>query len=599
MNFWDVLLAKKVGHSGDFYSDLMAKALGGEPKPVPEWLTVSGTSPLSLPNAVVSPLQSLTQFGKSSQESAPSPANPVPIKCNNGSLKIRRPSGMPIRYQMVEWLCSTKGIATDLYTTKETEVRSRVYRPIGNAQYIYCSDSNSSGSTNTTAYMSNNGATANWRFGNRVLSIGIPIQEYVETKQNKEGVWVDGDKKGSYTSMSDFTSTDYLRIHGTANNADVQIYWIKVLEQGLMVGDFVPVHDLVTDTYGWYNKVSGFYSTNDEATITYGSDVPDAIEVYTDGTPEIIAVGTNHYNSKSSPIVQGNVRYNGGDLTSSTAVRTDGYIPVNPLTKYIVRFKGTVETASGCIYEYSNDSGTDYEADFNWTSYIFSQSGCVITTGRTTKGLRIAFYNNGSMSPTYPEDIQEVTVVNAEQTASVENLWDLSDNHSSSGTVPIWWDTQDIISGAVVRNCGIKIVDGTENWQYGAQGAGYYWLDVYQDTTVMTSIGVRCTHYPTGSVQQNNDPLGYRCFWDGYSRFYINVVASYADLDAFKAFLREQWGKGTPMIFLYPLRESVIESVTAQALETENGDNTMTVTAEVSGIEFEAIYKGYAEEVSP
>lgn len=87
MNLWNVLFAKRFGHSGDFYDDLFAKALGeGGVQPI--WLTASGVAPLLLPRAVSSPLRSLTQFGKTEQASTPTPSAPVDIMCNNGALRF-------------------------------------------------------------------------------------------------------------------------------------------------------------------------------------------------------------------------------------------------------------------------------------------------------------------------------------------------------------------------------------------------------------------------------------------------------------------------------------------------------------------------------
>lgn len=49
--------------------------------------TISGTSPLSLANALTHNIKSLIQYGKCTQASTPTPSSPVDIKCNNGALK--------------------------------------------------------------------------------------------------------------------------------------------------------------------------------------------------------------------------------------------------------------------------------------------------------------------------------------------------------------------------------------------------------------------------------------------------------------------------------------------------------------------------------
>ena len=83
-------------------------------------------------------------------------------------------------------------------------------------------------------------------------------------------------------------------------------------------------------------------------------------------------------------------------------------------------------------------------------------------------------------------------------------------------------DTQNIISGAVTRACGVCVYDGT-------QAVG----DTYVSTT---------------------------------------------------------GGKDVGAIIVYPLAEPITEQVTAQPLTTAVGDNTITITAEASGVEFDVEY---------
>lgn len=49
--------------------------------------TVTGNAPITLTNALAKAMVSLTQYGLCTQASTPTPADPVPIKCNNGTLK--------------------------------------------------------------------------------------------------------------------------------------------------------------------------------------------------------------------------------------------------------------------------------------------------------------------------------------------------------------------------------------------------------------------------------------------------------------------------------------------------------------------------------
>lgn len=181
-----------------------------------------------------------------------------------------------VRYQRVEYLISTKGITiTGTKLNKESEIRARVYRPSGAvAQYIYQADSGSSLSTNFTAYTSSGGSsTGYWRFGNAYLALAVATGAWRETKQNKSGVWVDGTKIGTYSSVNAFTTNNSLTIHGTAASANMRIAWLERWENGVYAASYLPVHDLVTGKYGYIDTSDGNFYTNDDAVITAGGDI--------------------------------------------------------------------------------------------------------------------------------------------------------------------------------------------------------------------------------------------------------------------------------------------------------------------------------------
>lgn len=181
-----------------------------------------------------------------------------------------------VRYQPVEYLISTKGITiTGTKLNKESEIRARVYRPSGAvAQYIYQADSGSSLTTNFTAYTSSGGsATGYWRFGNAYLALAVATGAWRETKQNKSGVWVDGTKVGTYSSVNAFTTNNSLTIHGTAASANMRIARLERYENGVYAASYLPVHDLVTGKYGYIDTSDGKFYTNDDAVITAGGDI--------------------------------------------------------------------------------------------------------------------------------------------------------------------------------------------------------------------------------------------------------------------------------------------------------------------------------------
>ena len=180
------------------------------------------------------------------------------------------------RFQRVAYLISTKGITiTGTKLTNNSEIRARVYRPSGAvAQYIYQADSGSALTTNFTAYTSAGGsATGYWRFGSTYAALAVSTGSWHETKQNKSGIWIDGSKVATYSSVNPFTTTNSLTIHGTAASANMRIAWLERWENGVYAASYWPVKDLVTDKYGYLDTSDGSFWTNDEATITAGGEI--------------------------------------------------------------------------------------------------------------------------------------------------------------------------------------------------------------------------------------------------------------------------------------------------------------------------------------
>lgn len=426
--------------------------------------TVTGNAPLSLPSALAKAIKSLTQTGLCTQASTPTPSVPVDIYCNNGAFKTVRASGLPVRYQRVEYLISTKSISLGIKTKSTFELEASVYRPSGaQAQYIYVSDSNSSGTTNTTAYTSTGEGGANWRWDGKTQSVNVPTGD-VTTKQNSSGVWLNGSKVASYSSPSTFESSSNLCIHGTQSNADMRIKWLTAKDGDTLVRDMIPVHDLVDDVGGWYDRVNGVFYTNSDATITMGADVSDPISLAVVGTPEVITLG--------------------------------------------------------------------------------------------------------------------------EQTASAVDLLGVGD----------YADTQEIISGAVTRKVGIKVFDGTETWTIAtnndAAGNKCFYTPFNDRAGGVSTLTMLCTHYaqaPAASYTTltantflyNPNSSNKNVYFDG------GTITSKTD---WQAWLAAQYAAGTPVIVIYPLAEQTTESVAGQPLSTTAGDNTITVTANVSPIELEAVY---------
>ena len=392
----------------------------------------------------------------------PTPTAPIDITCNNGVLQLRHQSGLPLRYQKVAWLRSTIGLTITGFKTKDTQnIKAKWLKVSNSAQYIYYSDTASTGTTNTTAYIPTTG-TGNWRFGGASKGLAFLSGTLYETVQNKNGVWANGAQVTEYENVNSFTSTNDLILLGVSGNSPIRLYSFQIEENGIKTLDIIPVQDVVDNTYGVYDLVNGIFYTNANATFTAGAPVDDPIGVYPVGTQETIAIKAN-------------------GVTGSTAV--------------------------------------------------------------------------------------------------AEMLLKVGD----------YQDEQEIISGAVTRNVGVLILDGTEGWSRGTKGEQQYCYNNLSGINVNTTNELYCTHYDISNVNSpQNNKVCVRLNKNGFT-FGDNVNCT--STDTWKAYLAAQYAAGTPVTVIYPLATPTTESVAGQTLQVAQGDNTLSIIqASMPGLELETEY---------
>ena len=157
----------------------------------------------------------------------------------------------------------------------------------------------------------------------------------------------------------------------------------------------------------------------------------------------------------------------------------------------------------------------------------------------------------------------------------VETIGDSANHTATVATllgVGDYRDTQNINTGAITRNVGVKVLDGTENW---SDFSSYYALSVGNIATG----SILCTHF------QNNSNFGIIVL---SARFRAYVASIYTTLDSWKQYLADQYAAGTPVIILYSLATATTESVAGQTMTTAQVNNRtggvtgMTITTLLS-----------------
>lgn len=194
-------------------------------------------------------------------------------------------------------------------------------------------------------------------------------------------------------------------------------------------------------------------------------------------------------------------------------------------------------------------------------------------------------YDNTYYDELFVDGTSEIITL-GQQNANAENLF----------AVGGYKDEQDIISGNIVRKTGIMILDGETELENGSgfsnDGRVHFYIGYSSILNNETRIA-SSTHFAStdiyGLSMPNNTIIGY---FDSIKNYRIEIKnTNWTTLSDYVNFMKAQYEAGTPVIIIYPLADEITEQVTPQPLDTEEGDNVITVTAEVSNIPLEVKYK--------
>ena len=149
-------------------------------------------------------------------------------------------------------------------------------------------------------------------------------------------------------------------------------------------------------------------------------------------------------------------------------------------------------------------------------------------------------------------------------------------------------DTQELVSGAVVRRCGFAILDGSENI---LKSNNVYTIGI--SDKIKTKTTLLCTHFgyssSTSSAVSDNKIISFASQNVGFR------YDACADAEAFRQWLQMQYAKQKPVIVVYPLATEIAESVAPQAIRNEGGDDYIRLSPknviQVIGLPIEVTYK--------
>lgn len=526
----DVILGKKDGLTNDFNGLVLSNTVMFGKKVSHAAIIsviVRGANRIVLPDAIANSLQYVKAFGGTEQNGTPTPDAPVDIVSNNGVLK-----------------------AGNIYNFA---TNSALFDPNnGRGWYI-----------DGTSNILTRGASAN----NTTWAIPCkPNTDYTIS-------YVKGNISNNILRLGWITSPDLSFVNtGTAQpctftrGVEDETHFTATIKTGSQA------------TYIVAQVASAAYYQGDirsALNLIIGNTIGS---IYTDGTVETInAHGKNLFDIST---IQDGYSFN-----------ASGQVVAN--SNYAVSAFISVKTGTYTFSQKRNFSGTG-DAMSVWG---FAADGSVVR--------RLAYADGTACELQTFEVQQDVVYIRTayRQRTSTEVQIELGSTateyapYYNGGTataemllkVGNYQDVQQILSGVVTRNVGVKVLDGTENWRKTSASSLYCSLTKTDASgfpnAVTTASGVICSH----ADGTKYDIAGSCSF--GSNNFNFNYQNSTTDLSSFKQFLADQYNAGTPVIVIYPLATPTTESVAGQPLQVTGGDNVLEITqASLTGLELEAQY---------
>lgn len=505
--------------------------LGGNSGSTPSWqdIILSGNTALTLVNAKANGLNYVKLFGACEQNGTPSPDTPVDIVSNNGALKVS--------YQLLtngNCANNTDNWALGLVSYDNTDDYIAFTNNTANYAYIRCNTNGSRIANHTYAYLitgKTETGTASW--GSRNAGSAETV---LQTTEQTLG-FVD-------TFPEDGSGEPWINIR--AGNT-----FMLNKKSGFRMFDLTA---LGLDTV---------ITTPEQAIDYFGTTYRDPKEVYTDGTVETVGVCTSK------------------DITDE-------------LTKnYFISDNGTISGNNGSSYSNNIpvDIGTKYE-------FVCATNGA--------QYLRIHGYDSGgnwvqllakselraySISVTVPNGIKYIRYSGYDTDVTLNTFNGGSATAEMLLSVGDYQDEQEVLTGAVTRNVGVKVLDGSESWVRSEQ-SGF----IYVDNLIQFSINAPlCSHYlgTTSASASGSNKIRLAMSGSNYRTIIYASLSDYPTVEDFQQYLADQYAAGTPVTVVYPLAEPTTESVAGQALTTQAGTNIVEITqASIDNLALEVSYKG-------
>ena len=123
-------------------------------------------------------------------------------------------------------------------------------------------------------------------------------------------------------------------------------------------------------------------------------------------------------------------------------------------------------------------------------------------------------------------------------------------------------DAYDPSTQNITRVIGKKVLDGTETFgKSTAYGLSWYITSAAGAWGATKTKAVMCTHFVGLGTQSSGQADEYTCFFNGSGHFYFRA-SEFADAAAFKAWVKNQYDAGTPIVVYFVRSSSTTETYT-------------------------------------
>lgn len=246
---------------------------------------------------ITSAVNYLKALGKCEQNGTPSSASPVDIVCNNGTLKVRHQSGLPMDYQPYEYITasSTQWLDTGIKLAStdivEAEFQNSARTGYGALYGVFAQGDSSAFYANGTYY--------GYDVSNGKVDTGISVDTAWHTLRFDYAngvITLDGNDTTYTAFVFENTKNNYLfsRYYGGSYGYGFKgsCKRFKVFRNGVLICDLIPVMRLSDNAVGMYDLVQDEFRENIGSGVFTVSNPIDDLEVYIDGTDESILVNS-------------------------------------------------------------------------------------------------------------------------------------------------------------------------------------------------------------------------------------------------------------------------------------------------------------------